>query len=299
MTRKGRTFEKVIAQLEALTSQANGNVEVKSPDSIPDIHSGEHREVDISLRAKIGTHEILIILECRDRSKKQGTEWIEQLASKRDSVRASKAIAVSSSGYSKPAILKAQFFNIELRTLDKISLQEINSWFRVPSLKSIKYHNDIIRIDFDPKPSISRINLGAKIFWLPETNRSLSFKEIAAFIRDNDPHFFDGLDPFSSENSPIFKLIRKNIFEEPIYLKFDDEIILLRELTFVVKLWSERVEIDPSIPTQYSINGVQISQSVSFEIPVDGKILKLDNHHIIDSGLTYVTADFLSPDADK
>ncbi len=62
------------------------DVQIKSPDFIADSITGEKREVDISLRGKIGSHPILIIIEVRDRDKVQDVTWIEQLATKRDNM---------------------------------------------------------------------------------------------------------------------------------------------------------------------------------------------------------------------
>ncbi len=80
---------------------------VKSPDRIPDKVTGEPREVDVSIRYKIGTSPVLITIECRDRSSKEDVRWIEQIAEKKHSIGASITVAVSSSDFTKPAINKA------------------------------------------------------------------------------------------------------------------------------------------------------------------------------------------------
>ena len=53
---------------------------IKSPDYIPDIFTGQAREIDVSIRCKIGSVEILITVECRDRVRTEDVTWIEQLA---------------------------------------------------------------------------------------------------------------------------------------------------------------------------------------------------------------------------
>ncbi|MFZ2799665.1 MAG: restriction endonuclease [Syntrophorhabdus sp.] len=100
-------------------------IEVRSPDYIPDKDTSQLREVDISLRSKIGSSDILVIIECRNRKANEDVVWIEQLSRKRESVGADKAVAVSSSGFTVPASLKATKENIELRTLDEIDPNEI------------------------------------------------------------------------------------------------------------------------------------------------------------------------------
>ncbi len=122
------------------------NIEIKitSPDNIPDKTTGEKREVDVSLRGKVGSSDVLIILECRDRKGFEDVTWIEQLATKRDDIGANKAIAVSSTGFTSGAKLKAHSKNIELRTLEDININTISSWFKSKKIisRSISLHID-------------------------------------------------------------------------------------------------------------------------------------------------------------
>lgn len=123
---KWREFEKLVALLEShLTSK--GAI-IKSPDYIDDRITGEKREVDISIRYMVGSTPILVTIECRNRASMQDTTWIEQLAQKRDDIRASATIAVSSRGFTKPAIEKAKFYNIETRLLSEVSEDAIKEW---------------------------------------------------------------------------------------------------------------------------------------------------------------------------
>ncbi len=128
MARKGRELEELVATLEGFLSPMG--VRVKSPDYLPDKDTGQLREVDISLRSVIGSSEILVIVECRDRQGEQDVIWVEQIAEKRKSVGADKAVVVSSSGFYEPAILKAKAKNIELRTFGEVDPKEIISWFK-------------------------------------------------------------------------------------------------------------------------------------------------------------------------
>lgn len=132
MAREGREFEKLIAVLEK--GLGGADIKITSPDYIEDKATGEKREVDISLKGKIGSHEILVIIECRDRRNKQDVTWIEQIATKKDDIGAHKAIAVSSSGFSDGAKRKAIAKNIEIRTLEEINPEEIIEWFKPTGL---------------------------------------------------------------------------------------------------------------------------------------------------------------------
>ena len=92
-SRAGRDLEQLVAHLETFLGPQGA--EIQSPDYLPDRVTGERREVDISIRLHVGSAPVLVIAECRDRSRVEDVTWIEQLASKRDDVGAAKAIAVS------------------------------------------------------------------------------------------------------------------------------------------------------------------------------------------------------------
>jgi hypothetical protein len=106
---------------------------VKSPDRIQDILTGSLREVDASIKIKVGSISILITIECRKRSTVQDDTWIEQLATKKEKIGAAKTIAVSASGFSEPAKITARLKGIELRTIEKVNDVDIISW-----IKSVK-----------------------------------------------------------------------------------------------------------------------------------------------------------------
>jgi hypothetical protein len=126
MTTAWREFEKLVARIEQ--AMAPSGAEVKSPDHIPDKVTGQLREVDASIRYKVGTCPILITIECRDRNSIEDVQWIEQLVEKKRSVGAAITVAVSSSGFSEPAVKKAAASGIEIRTLAEASLDEFVQW---------------------------------------------------------------------------------------------------------------------------------------------------------------------------
>src|ERR1700722_7435068 len=111
-----REFERLIARIEQ-TLAPDGAI-VKSPDYIKDLFTGEDREVDASIRFRLGTVPILITVECRKRGRVQDDTWLEQLATKRTKVGAAKTIAVASAGFTMPATVTAGLTGVEVRTID-------------------------------------------------------------------------------------------------------------------------------------------------------------------------------------
>jgi hypothetical protein len=122
--KKWREFELMVTRIEHLLSP-RGAV-VKSPDRLPDKITGQLREVDATIRYRIGSVPIIITIECRDRTSVQDDIWIEQLVKKREKLAVSATIAVSSTGFSQPAKKSAETFGIELRTLKEISDDELS-----------------------------------------------------------------------------------------------------------------------------------------------------------------------------
>lgn len=123
-----RTFEQKVAEIEkALSGLIGTNIKVITPDHLEDIDTGEMREVDATVRAKIGSTDIILAIECRKRKHRQDVTWIEQLISKRRSVKVDKLIAVSSLGFSSGAIEKAKKAGIELRKLSELASMAVQS----------------------------------------------------------------------------------------------------------------------------------------------------------------------------
>ena len=124
--RAGRALEILTARIEHAVS--GSGVAVRSPDHLADNVAGGTREVDVSLRTRVGSADVVVIVECRDRGRVADVTWIEQIAKKRDAVGASKAIAVSSDTFSKKALKAANHYGIDARTLSQVNREEIKNW---------------------------------------------------------------------------------------------------------------------------------------------------------------------------
>src|SRR5919198_4454749 len=122
-----RQFEELVARIEVIASPRAASV--RSPDRVRDIVTGQMREVDASIRYRVGTVDILITIECRKRGRRADDTWIEQLATKRAKIGAAKTIAVSAAGFSDSAHRTAAQHGIELRTLSEVTPGDLQSWF--------------------------------------------------------------------------------------------------------------------------------------------------------------------------
>ena len=110
---------RIIAQMVKSGAEVEWNDRVSDPDN-----PNQLRQVDVTItRDGRKTH-----IECRNHKTPQGTKWIEELIGRKQSLGASAMMAVSSSGFTKGAIKKAERFGIFLHNLDLLSLEEASSW---------------------------------------------------------------------------------------------------------------------------------------------------------------------------
>lgn len=124
-----RQFEGLVAHLEA--SLGPSGAIIKSPDFLADKFTGQRREVDGSIRYKIGSSDVLLTIECRKRRGKQDVQWIEQLIAKKRRIGAMATLAVSLEGFSPQATNIALQENIIPRQLSELVADDLNEWLNL------------------------------------------------------------------------------------------------------------------------------------------------------------------------
>ena len=72
------------------------------------------RQIDVLIRAKVASLNLLTIIECRDHTRRLDITDVDAIHSKMQDVRASKAVLVSRAGFSKKAQYKARRLGIAL-----------------------------------------------------------------------------------------------------------------------------------------------------------------------------------------
>ena len=124
---KWKTFEELVGGIESIAGP-RGAV-VTRDDHLRDQITGELRQVDVSIRVRAGTTDILILIECRAHGRTQDVTWVEEMVTKLRNLGVSKIILVSLSGFSAAAKKKAEHYSIDLRELAEIPVDEIEDWF--------------------------------------------------------------------------------------------------------------------------------------------------------------------------
>ncbi|AKB36022.1 hypothetical protein MSSAC_1432 [Methanosarcina siciliae C2J] len=275
MARKGRELEELVAALEK--GLGSTDIKVTSPDQIEDKTTKEKREVDVSLKGKIGSNEILIIIECRDRKSKQDVTWIEQIATKRDDIGAHKAIAVSSSGFSEAAKNKAIAKNIELRTMEEIDPKEIIEWFQAKEVTIYNQRFRFLRADILPHKCLDNSQIeelhkflksfsGAfpcdtKFIIDPEADAALSLSDC---ILRNADKIFEGFKPPTDEKTVIHLAIVPQNKEAGFFASTPNGLIRMEHIEIKLEIWLEVTKTNITSVSSYDIEGHFFSSDCFF-----------------------------------
>jgi len=269
-----REFEQLVARIEADAGPLG--IKVTSPDRIRCKVTGRLREVDASVRSRVGTAEVLITIECRRRSKTQDVTWIEQLAVKKLAIGADRTIAVSASGFSADAETVAHRHGISLRKLSEVSAAEINSLLRLDFVLFWHKACAIARLGIRafrsrdwkvPDPNDVDLTLPqdtdpfAPIFRNTETGASWSLNDLWHQVQEaTDP--FDGV---AKAQPPV---IRTACFPYPgtVIVETPSGPRALGDVLLSVALWieAEQVLLDAAQKVEYASDEIPAIQRVEF-----------------------------------
>jgi hypothetical protein len=97
------------------------NVRVEAKKRLPDKDTGQLREHDVVLTFSHGHHEFLLALECRDRSRPVGVDHVEAFHAKCLRTGIGRGVMVSSKGFRRTALRKAESYGIGCLTLEEVA----------------------------------------------------------------------------------------------------------------------------------------------------------------------------------
>jgi hypothetical protein len=297
---------KLVSKLEKFLM--HDEAKIKSPDYIEDQVTGESRKVDISIRKKLGSFPILIIIECQNESNLDDTMWIEQIAQKKEALRASTAVAVFSNNISDSALRKASSLNIETRLLNEITLNDISNWCKVKYISEWLFHVDFLRMHyrseqakqdqlnhfFRNKFSNSKLSIDLELFLNVEDGEKCSFNRI-----------WHGI--LSKKREEIYKSVKQSdkkvrrtlllSFSNPesrYQILTDDGPVDILDIEIICDLWIEEKQIPATVLNRYSSQGDQLFDTVGWELEANGKKFNLNLHRDLKTGQMYISGNDLS-----
>jgi len=276
MVRKGKDFEKLISIIEK--GLANTDIKIKSPDYLKDNITGKDREVDLTLRKKIDNEEIIIIFECRDRKITSDVIWIEQLVTKVRDLNAFKVIAVSSSGFTDGAKKKAEYYDIELRTTEEITNEQLMNWIIPSGLFVIKQNHNIINCTIVIKdPSLIKepihFHPDLKVFIHPQGG-IFSANDLYNKIPNIDKYIPDEEKTKEKMEVELKLDLRKNNFS----IINNSKLVAIEGVILKVIIWDEKKYFSVKKMGIYSDNEKRIAGFSEFPIEIEGKQFKLITH---------------------
>jgi len=209
-------------------------------------------EIDVTLRGDFGSSKIFIGIECRDRPSEglQGIDWITQIKGKRDLLKIDKMIAVSSTGFTEPAIKAAKDFNIDLMTISDIAQFNASEWFEATSFTWAEdfYIIDGV-VDITTLPKLrNAINIEGKLL-IQSENKELV--PISHYVRPKVEELFAEL-PIEVgiyENKELINI------SGPLTAFIDDKKIKIDKMKVPLKLSREVIERKFLLNAYKRING--------------------------------------------
>ena len=165
------------------------NAEIKSPEFVRDCDTNSLREVDIGVRLKQGSGNVFIAIECRDRSSTQDITWIEQLISKKNSINADVLIAVTSSKFTKPAMIKAAKNGVAIRKYEDFSTNEVIAWANETYIEVHSIEKKVKGIQILTVDQITlKKPLNEYSFYNEEQNVEMSFDQITYLLAQDNAY---------------------------------------------------------------------------------------------------------------
>ena len=218
-------FEKLIERINWAIDKTDAYI--VRDHKVPDIHTGQNRQVDVAVFSTINGTQHFVAFECRRRKKTEDVTWIEQLATKRYSIDAKQIIAVSASKFSRPAIKKAKALGVTLWSHSSLNDEVILSMLQSTELPrkishlilSVKVHlGDGTSISMPlEKGKASREELESPFLFDRENNSSVSLQDFFGWVLIDKK---DQISPAISEDSKVRLGIRFSEWKYSILDRF-------------------------------------------------------------------------------
>lgn len=314
---RSREFELLASRIES--ALAPKGAKVKSPDRIRDKITGQYREVDASIRYTVGSCDLLITIECRDRSRVQDVTWIEQLATKRAHIGADRTIAVSSTDFTEAAVRAGAAHNISLRRISELTDDEIRGltsqlevtigFVEFTLDRMILTYRDVsdrpIALDESSRNLFSSLAWDAPIFRCKDAKDPVTLNDLIARSMSKPPGLpgipstgvtnslsaafsrnpmLDHLPEVPADGSPISNTLTLHIEGEEVSVQTDQGPKLLRELSFEVTARHRTEQIPASRVADYFDEHRVVGRFTEHEVQLGGnRSLRVFSHPTIES----------------
>ncbi|AYB34749.1 restriction endonuclease [Chryseolinea soli] len=229
--KQGREFEQLI---ESIYREIDPDSKVTRNDKILGHQSKTHREIDLSIRSKIGLHEILIVVQAKDTKKPIDVNVVYEFVGVINDIKANKGVLISSKGFSKSAKSVCENYGIDMFTAHDFENPKWTLDLKMPVLLS--RFEGAFRPDFrftanQAYEKMSRENRAPKI---PNWN---DFK----FTDDDGRSYFTAREEFTklcTEGALVFNGVENvSSCKKEVKLFITDGVLVpVKELCFIYKV---------------------------------------------------------------
>ena len=126
---KWRRFEKLVAQVQ---KELAPNAQVTHNDKIKGHNSRELRQIDITVKQKVGQYDILIAIDCKDYESPVDVNEIEGFIGLIRDIRANKGVMVAANGFSETAKRVGEDAGLNLYRLVDTEAHDWQTYVSIP-----------------------------------------------------------------------------------------------------------------------------------------------------------------------
>jgi hypothetical protein len=175
MPRRTNEFQRLIAIIQ---SHLDAGAEVEESAMLNDLGTGTPREVDVSVRGKIGDNTLIISVECRDRQRPSDVTWINEMHGKHGRLPTNLLVLASHSKFTAEAIRVAKDHGIRLIVLEDVSTEAPDRLF--PEIKSL--WGKVWSLE------IQRVSFVVEATETLAEERVAAFPDTTLFLEDGSPY---------------------------------------------------------------------------------------------------------------
>jgi hypothetical protein len=302
MKKTGRQLEHLIREIEE--NLLPDGFDIVANERIFNDSGIQIAEFDIEITGYLGTTHIRWLIECRDRPSEGPApgSWIEQLVGRRGRFNFNRVTAVSTTGFSEGAIEYAKREDIELRSVDELTIDKIADWFRLTHVDAIVKlgvvnHARLIgdsEVSEAVLESLKRLIAGAgreePILAHTGSDNLLSVSQAWQAVVNENPQLFDGLVP-NGEGRRVKLCVHYPNPSDRYQVRTDKDVVDIVQILFLADLSIVHKQVPVSQITQYSRAQEReiIAQSVRFEVQAGDKVMDIAFHNFGEQDRTLVT----------
>ena len=292
----GKRLEGLVALIEKL--HLPSGFDVKTNKKVYNQQGIQIAEFDIEITGKLGTTDIVWLIECRDRPSEGPApgSWIEQLVARRSRFGFSKVTAVSTTGFAKGAVAYAKEKGIEIREVKSLTPEAFADWLQVRSMTrdepSLHLVNAALIINAQEtkerqeafQEAVETKTLKHPVLRSIDTNETISALTALSRATHYAPYLFDGVLPNQPATSKNLRISYPND-DSHFVVDTNRGAIRIAEIIFTVELTVKETEVPLVNVREYTHaeSGESISQSAAFVFEALNTKLSLEMHKLTGS----------------